>query len=172
MSMNNDEENKPQVIHPVTEEFNEDQRKLVKQLVEAMGVNELSARTDRLETTMEKVITRLDEVITANNNVISHLQNNSQPQTGPTIQQPTNGLEKLEAIGKIVQTLEPLFDKYMRPAPVPQTILDPEIINQHLRDSMLGNFEIGKALTDTLKNKVTQKALGQVVSDIIKHEPA
>jgi len=168
-------EDKLQKIHfGVTEEFNEEQLKFVKKLVEVMGVNELSDRTTRLETTMDTVITRLDEVIKSNNSVVTALQGN-QPQTtaiSPTASQPMNQMDKIEAIGKLIQSLDPIIQRYFQPQQAAQSIVDPEIINEHLRASMMGNFEIGKAMTDSLKSKLTQKALGQVVSDVLKHEPA
>lgn len=174
MSMGiNPPEDKPQKIHfGLSEEVNEEQRKMLMSLVEMMGVKELSARTDRLEGIAESLTVKMSELVNSHNTLITSLQGQGTPQTTFTgsATQPSQ-LDKIEALGKLVNSLEPIIEKYFRPQQAPQQLLDPEIINQHLRESMLGNFEIGKALTDTLKSKVTQKALGKVVSDIV-HEPA
>lgn len=172
MSMGINPEDKPQKIaFGLTDEVNEEQRKMLQSLVEMMGVKELSARMDRQEQINEALTNKVSEVVNSLNNLITSLQGQGQASTTFTgsATQPSQ-MDKIEALGKLVTSLEPLIDKYFRPQQAPQGILSAEYINEQLANSAKSNFELGGAIIDTLKNKIVNKSLTKIVTDIV-HEP-
>lgn len=173
MSMNED---KPQVIDfEASAKVNEDQRKILMQLVEVMGVKELSARTDRLEQSVEQISNAMNQLIESNNKLVGMISNGPRTDTAGQATLPANQFDKIQAVGQLVETITNAWKSVKgQEAAAPQAIfgLDMETINREIRDSAMGNFEIGKAIQDNLKSKLMQKTMSSVLRDAITHEPA
>ena len=142
-------------------------------LSNVLGINKMKAQIDELNQGQNSIIGKLSEVITGMNNITqvvnTNVNNNNEPiQTG-------NPLEKIEMITSLIDKLGPLYSIYKQNQTQPPAaqLIDPEYINQKVKNSIMGNFELGEALIDSLKNKVINKALTKTVSQIIDNdEPA
>ncbi|MDA1136907.1 MAG: hypothetical protein O2916_11775 [Proteobacteria bacterium] len=142
-------------------------------LSNVLGINKMKAQIDELNQGQNSIIGKLSEVITGMNNITqavnTNVNNNNEPiQTG-------NPLEKIELITSLIDRLGPLYSIYKQNQTQPPAaqLIDPEYINQKVKNSIMGNFELGEALIDSLKNKVINKALTKTVSQIIDNdEPA
>ncbi len=172
MSMNED---KPQVIDfEASAKVNEDQRKILMQLVEVMGVKELSARTDRLEQSVEQISNAMNQLIESNNKLVGMISNGPRTDMAGQATLPANQFDKIQAVGQLVETITNAWKSVKGQEAAPQAIfgLDMETINNEIRESAMGNFEIGKAIQNNLKSKLMQKTMSSVLRDAITHEPA
>lgn len=98
-------------------------------------------------------------------------------QTQGTPQTPEQGKINMEALGQIGDLVEKGISAYKslkgNPAPT-QSFIDQDYINEQVKKSVMGNFEIGDALVSNLKSKLINKAVASSVSDAMKepsHEP-
>ena len=156
---------------------------LARLLSEKMGLSHFQQEIDLLKETNKVFLTKLQEVVESQNQTVNAFNslsgtaqhtNTNTPNPSITTNQGVQNFDisKLEVLGNILDKAAEAYTKYKSATnPSPTTIIDPEVINEHLKKSMLGNFEVGEALTETLKSKVTGKAMSKIVTDIIKHEP-
>jgi len=95
---------------------------------------------------------------------------------GITPQTPEQGkinMETLSALGDFAEKAIGAY-KNLKGNPTPQaSFLDQDYINEQVKKSVMGNFEIGDALVSNLKSKLINKAVSSSVSDALKetHEP-
>src|SRR5207253_3206041 len=141
-----------------------EQRKMLVELVELMGVKELSARTDRLEQSFSFLETKLTELIESHNTLLTNLKQSQPPQQGIT---PTTQIEKIQLIGELIKGLEPVINRVWPINNPQQSIIDQDYINEKVKASVMGNFEVGEALIENLKTKIIGKAMGKVVTGIV-----
>jgi len=66
---------------------------------------------------------------------------------------------------------EKLIDRIFPEQTAAPSFIDSNYVNEHLKKSIMGNFEVGEALIDTLKTKIVGKAITKSVSEIVSHEP-
>ena len=158
-------------------------QELARMLAENMGLSHFQQEIDVLKETDKVLITKLEEVVNSLNQTVNtvnavtgSIQGNNQTQqtpnitTGPNIQ--NFDMQKLEVVGTLLEKVFGAYEKYKSAtAPSPTSILPTEEINEYLKKSMTGNFELGAALVDQLKNKVVGKAMTKIVTGIVNHEP-
>ena len=142
-------------------------------LSNVLGINKMKAQIDELNQGQNSIIGKLSEVITGMNTITQAVNTNGNNHSEPTVN--NNPLEKIELLTNLIDKLSPLYQIYkqnqIQPS-IPQ-LIDPEYINQKVKNSIMGNFELGEALIDSLKHKVINKALTKTVSQIIDNdEPA
>jgi len=95
---------------------------------------------------------------------------------GATQQTAEQGKINMETISSLGDVAEKLVSAYKNlkgnPAPT-QSFLDQDYINEQVKKSVMGNFEIGDALVSNLKSKLINKAVSSSVSDALKdtHAP-
>ena len=133
----------------------------------------MKAQIDELNQGQNSIIGKLSEVITGMNSITQAVNTNAQH--APESTAASNPLEKIELITSLIDKLGPLYSIYKQNQTQPPAaqLIDPEYINQKVKNSIMGNFELGEALIDSLKNKVINKALTKTVSQIIDNdEPA
>jgi hypothetical protein len=123
---------------------------------------------DSMKTGMVQLLGKMQEIIDVQNST-SKMLGGGQAQTEPQGQK----VQSMIMLKDILDSKlgEKLIERIFPENQVQQSIIDPQIMNDHLRKSLMGNFEVGEALIDTLKNKIVGKAMTKVVGDIIKHEP-
>jgi hypothetical protein len=142
-------------------------------LSNVLGINKMKAQIDELNQGQNSIIGKLSEVITGMNNITQAVNTNVNNHSEQI--QPGNPLEKIELITSLIDKLGPLYSIYKQNQTQPPAaqLIDPEYINQKVKNSIMGNFELGEALINSLKNKVINKALSKTVSQIIDNdEPA
>lgn len=142
-------------------------------LSNVLGINKMKAQIDELNQGQNSIIGKLSEVITGMNSITQAVNTNAQH--APESTAASNPLEKIELITSLIDKLGPLYSIYKQNQTQPPAaqLIDPEYINQKVKNSIMGNFELGEALIDSLKNKVINKALTKTVSQIIDNdEPA
>lgn len=143
-------------------------------LSNVLGINKMKAQIDELNQGQNSIIGKLSEVINGMNNITQAVNGNANnPQAEPM--QVGDPMQKIELISNLIDKLGPLYTIYKQNQnpPSPQQLIDPEYINQKVKNSIMGNFELGEALIDSLKSKVINKALTKTVSQIIDNdEPA
>ena len=158
-------------------------QELARMLAENMGLSHFQQEIDILKETDKVLITKLEEVVNSLNQTVNTVNaltgtiqgnntitNTPNATTAPSIQ--NFDMQKLEIVGTLAEKIFTAYEKYKSAtAPSPTTILPTEEINAYLKKSMTGNFELGAALVDQLKNKVVGKAMTKIVTGIVNHEP-
>jgi hypothetical protein len=141
----------------------------IKALSNVLGIDRINERLNELNESQNQVIGKLSETITALNRIVTQIN-------GGVVQAPTSEgvdpMAKMELLTGLLDKAGQFYSIYKQNQnpPAPNSIIDPEIINEHLRDSMLSNFELGDALVKTLKNKVVGKALTKTISGIVNDD--
>ena len=121
---------------------------------------------DSMKTAMQQLLGKMQEII--------DVQNSTSKMLGGAQAEPQG--QKVQSMIMLKDILdsklgEKLIDRIFPENQNQQSIIDPQIMNEHLKKSMMGNFEVGEALIDTLKNKIVGKAMTKAVSEIVSHEP-
>jgi len=101
---------------------------------------------------------------------MNQIANGAIPQTP---EQGKMNMETLNALGDLAEKAIGAY-KNLKGNPAPtQSFLDQDYINEQVKKSVMGNFEIGDALVSNLKSKLMNKAVASSVSDALKdtHEP-
>ena len=158
----------------LSQKVNEDQRKILMQLVEVMGVKELSARTDRLEQSVEQISQAMNQLIESNNKLVGMISNNAPTTTIGTATLAPNQFDKIAALGEVAEKLASAWNT-VKGNNTPQSNpfgIDPTYVQDKIKQSFMSNIEIGEMIQENLKSKLTQKAITQVMKDSITHEPA
>jgi hypothetical protein len=138
-------------------------------LANVLGIGKINERLDELNQSQNAVIEKLGETINALNGITARINGGISQTTSPEIGDPMAKMELLTGLLDKAGQFYSIYKQNQSP-PAPNSIIDPEIINEHLRDSMLSNFELGDALVKTLKNKVVGKALTKTISGIVNDD--
>lgn len=175
-----DEPNKPATIEFGREkELREGEEKMLNQLASSVAgiiqadFNNINERVNGLEKGFEQITGALNQLIESNNK-LTNLFNSGQTNVGTVATTPSvNGIDKLETIGKLLDHAGPLLDRIFPSAAPAQTFgIDPNIINEKIREGIMSNFEIGEAIQNNLKSKLMQKTMSKVLSEsITSHVP-
>ena len=143
-------------------------------LASALGIDKINERLDELNKNDNYLVQEMSKVVNAINQIGQSISGN---QTIPTGETPAIGdpLQKMEMLSSLFDKGLQLYTVYKQnqTPQSPQQLIDPDYINQKVKNSIMGNFELGEALIDSLKSKVISKALTKTVSQIIDNdEPA
>lgn len=96
-------------------------------------------------------------------------------QGGQVTMDPNQKGLNMEAISQLGDLVEKGISAYksLKGTPAAPSFIDPEYINEQVKASVMGNFEIGNALISNLKSKLINKAVTASVTDALKetHEP-
>lgn len=150
-------------------EAKQEQEKKLEGLSNYLGIPKINERLDELNISQNEIISKLSQII----QVINQGVQQAQPiQEGVQ----ADPMAKMELVSGLIDKATQLYSTYKQNQSPPQvtSIIDPETINEYMRNSVLSNFELGDALIKTLKNKVVGKALTKTVSSIVNDddEPA
>ena len=80
-------------------------------------------------------------------------------------------MESLSALGDLLEKGVSAYKNLKGNAPAP-SFIDPDYINEQVKASVMGNFEIGNALISNLKSKLINKAVTASVTDALKDNHA
>ena len=137
-------------------------------LSNALGISKINERLDELNKNDNYLVQEMSKVVNAINLLGQNLQGG---QTIPVGETPAIGdpLQKMELLSNLFDKGLALYTTYKQnqTPQSPQQLIDPEYINQKVKNSIMGNFELGEALIDSLKNKVINKALTKTVQQIV-----
>lgn len=177
MSLYPDDKEKPPVIEfGRTEEIKKGEEQMLNQLASSVAsiiqadFNNINDRVNGLEKGFEQITGALNQLIDANNK-LTNAFNSGQgiPQTTVTGQ--AQGMDKFEAISRLMEHAGPILDRIFPSSSAPPSIIDPQYINEKVKQSIMSNFEIGEAIQQNLKSKLMQKTMTRVLSDAITHVP-
>jgi len=121
---------------------------------------------DAIKQAIGQISTQINQLTQAMNQIA----NGAIPQTP---EQGKMNMETLNALGDFAEKAISAYKNFKgNPAPA-QSFLDQDYINEQVKKSVMGNFEIGDALVSNLKSKLMNKAVASSVSDALKdtHEP-
>ena len=151
-----------------TDDVNEQQiRKKFQELSNTLGITQLREDSDAIKETLKLLLQKQEEIIVIINKHDQVLK--TAPSSGENSQ-----LDQLERLGSLVEKLDPVLDRiWPKKTEGGSGIISQQYIDDHIKKSVMGNFEVGEALIDTLKNKIVGKAMTKAVSEIVTdtHEP-
>jgi len=123
------------------------------------------------------VIKQAIQVLSSQQNEIAKMMNQqtqvlnqlSQGTTAASPELPAKGLnlDSINALGEIAEKLANVWKTY-KGGEVAPSFIDQEYINDQVKKSVMGNFEVGEALISNLKSKLVNKAVASQVSDAMK----
>lgn len=165
----------PKIEFGRTEEMKKGEEQMLNQLAGSVAsiiqadFNNINERVNGLEKGFEQITGALNQLIDANNKLTNAFNAGGTVATTTTGQ--SVGMDKLEALGKIIDHAGPLLDRIFPSNAAPPSIIDPSYINEKVKQSIMSNFEIGEAIQQNLKSKLMQKTMSKVLSEAITHVP-
>jgi len=155
----------------------DEKRKLVNELSQAMGIHQIQEDLDVVKQAINKMnenIVALNDAIVKTVNVVDEhtrlLNGAPQPQpAGVTAYTPSE--QKIKDLAEVARTLAEVYKTIKGEPQVAPSIIPQDYINEKIKNSVLGNFEVGEALIDNLKSKLISKAITKTVTDTMLHEP-
>lgn len=119
---------------------------------------------------MKSGMTQLLQMVNDQTAVLNQIVAGGNVQAGQ--QQPAGGqklnMEALMGLGDVAEKLVSAY-KNLKGSPAPtQSFIDQDYINNQVKASVMGNFDIGNALVSNLKSKLINKAVASSVSDALK----
>ena len=125
---------------------------------------------DSVKVGMQQLIEKIEQIIQAVNNQTVALGGGKEI---PTDKQ--GNMSNLMGLKELLDSKlgEKLIDRVFPEQTAAPSFIDASYINEHLKKSVMGNFEVGEALIDSLKDKIVKKAITKSVSQIVtdSHEP-
>jgi len=113
--------------------------------------------------------TQIAEMLNQQTQAINNLAGGNVPQ-GSVQGQPAQGLnmESIAALGDVAEKLVGVYKNLKGSPPAAPSFIDPNYINDQVKASVMGNFEIGNALINNLKSKLVNKAVTASVTEALK----
>ena len=130
---------------------------------------------DFLKETCKTLLNETNDIKKALNQITQVLNSTVQGSTNQASGLPEKGLnmESLSALGDLLEKGVSAYKNLKGSSPAP-SFIDPEYINEQVKASVMGNFEIGNALISNLKSKLINKAVTASVTEALnddKHAP-
>jgi len=145
----------------------EEERQKLTQLVEAMGIRQLSEEVDILKESTKAIATKTAECIEAVNKLTEVMQNGQLPEAAPA----SSGLDpaKIEQVGNLVETLSNAWNT-IKGNSNPQAaapLIDQDFINQKMKSAVLEDLETGENIRRFISTALKQKATKSVVNSAL-----
>ena len=145
----------------------EEERQKLTQLVEAMGIRQLSEEVDILKESVKAIATKTSETIDAVNKLTEVMQNGQLPKAAPA----SSGLDpaKIEQVGNLVETLSNAWNT-IKGNSNPQAaapLIDQDFINQKMKSAVLEDLETGENIRRFISTALKQKATKSVVNSAL-----
>lgn len=145
----------------------EEERQKLTQLVEAMGIRQLSEEVDILKESTKAIATKTAECIEAVNKLTEVMQNGQLPEAAPA----SSGLDpaKIEQVGNLVETLSNAWNtiKGNSNPQAPAPLIDQDFINQKMKSAVLEDLETGENIRRFISTALKQKATKSVVNSAL-----
>ena len=145
----------------------DEERQKLTQLVEAMGIKQLSEEVDILKESVKAIATKTSETIDAVNKLTEIMQNGHAPEAAPS----NAGLdaEKIQQVGNLVETLSNAWNT-IKGNSNPQAaapLIDQDFINQKMKSAVLEDLETGENIRRFISTALKQKATKSVVNSAL-----
>jgi len=142
----------------------DEERQKLTQLVEAMGIRQLSEEVDILKESVKAIATKTSETIDAVNKLTEVMQNGVPSTAAPA----SSGLDpaKIEQVGNLVETLSNAWNT-IKGNSNPQAaapLIDQDFINQKMKSAVLEDLETGENIRRFISTALKQKATKSVVN--------
>ena len=152
----------------ITHPDEDDRRKKIAQGI----IAELGNHTNEVDSIKQAIKTMSEQMnqLTLAFNQIASGTPQGQTKLGPAKEL---NMESISAIGDLLEKGAAAYKNFKgQGAPAP-SFIDPEYINEQVKASVMGNFEIGNALISNLKSKLINKAVTASVTEALKddHNP-
>ena len=150
----------------ITHPDEDDRRKKIAQGI----IAELGNHTNEIDSIKQAIKTMSDQMNQLTQAFNQIASGTPQGQQGKT--QALN-MESISALGDLLEKGAAAYKNLKgQGAPAP-SFIDPEYINEQVKASVMGNFEIGNALISNLKSKLINKAVTASVTEALKddHNP-
>lgn len=145
----------------------EEERQKLTQLVEAMGIRQLSEEVDILKESTKAIATKTAECIEAVNKLTEVMQNGQLPEAAPA----SSGLDpaKIEQVGNLVETLSNAWNtiKGNNNPQAAAPLIDQDFINQKMKSAVLEDLETGENIRRFISTALKQKATKSVVNSAL-----
>ena len=145
----------------------EEERQKLTQLVEAMGIRQLSEEVDILKESTKAIATKTAECIEAVNKLTEVMQNGQLPEAAPA----SSGLDpaKIEQVGNLVETLSNEWNtiKGNNNPQAAAPLIDQDFINQKMKSAVLEDLETGENIRRFISTALKQKATKSVVNSAL-----
>ena len=141
----------------------EQERQKLTQLVEAMGIKQLSEEVDILKESVKAIATKTSETIDAVNKLTEVMQNGPHAAAAPN--QSNLDPAKLEQMGNFFEQLSHVWNNFKgnnQTAAAP--LIDQDFINQKMKSAVLEDLETGENIRRFISTALKQKATKSVVN--------
>lgn len=130
---------------------------------------------DAIKQTLQILVNQQSEMAKMVNQQTQILNQLAQGTPVTNSENPQQGLnlESLNALSEVAEKLMGVWKSYKGGDAAP-SFIDQEYINNQVKKSVMGNFEVGEALISNLKSKLVNKAVAAQVTDAMKendHNP-
>lgn len=124
---------------------------------------------DAIKQMIQVLSTQQQEIAKMVNQQTQVLNQVAQGTTAANPQLPQQGLnmDSITALSDIAEKLMTTWKSYKGGETAP-AFIDQQYINEQVKKSVMGNFEVGEALISNLKSKLVNKAVAAQVSDAMK----
>ena len=144
------------------------EREKLKQLVEAMGIKQLSEEVDILKESVKAIAVKTSETIDAVNQLTGVIQNGAAVNQGE--KQSSSNLDpaKLEQMGNFFEQLSHVWSNFKgNNAPAAAPLIDQDFINQKMKSAVLDDLETGENIRRFISTALKQKATKSVVNSAL-----
>jgi len=119
---------------------------------------------------IKQTITVIGNQVNQITQIINQMAKGQTPQVQgqQTPEQGKINMETLSALGDLAEKAVSAYKNLRGTPATTQSFIDQDYINEQVKKSVMGNFEIGDALVSNLKSKLINKAVASSVSDAMK----
>ena len=152
----------------------EKKREKLRELSEALGIDEHRKEIDKLNSSVTYIADELTKTNSAINTIAQALSTGQAPPSVSTPQSTGMDIEKLEVVGNLLEKVMGMYGQYkqMGQPQGPAPLIDQSIINQKMQQTFFDNLETGESINnfikDSLKKTVTKKVINSSLSEIGK----
>ena len=145
----------------------DEERAKMKQLVESLGIGQITEDVDVLKESVKAIATKTAECIEAVNKLTEVMQNGQSPEAAPS--QSNLDPAKLEQMGNFFEQLSHVWNniKGNSNSAAPAPLIDQEFINQKMKSAVLEDLETGENIRRFISTQLKQKATKAVVKEAL-----
>ena len=140
----------------------------IQTLATVLGISKINERLDELNKNDNYLVAEMSKIVVSINQIGQNISGNQAIPTGeaPPIGDP---LQKMELLSNLFDKGIQLYTTYKQNSNLSQpqlSLFNQDEINERMKKSATGTWDLGEAIIDTLTQKVVKKAMSKVMSDI------
>ena len=145
----------------------DEERAKMKQLVESLGIGQITEDVDVLKESVKAIATKTAECIEAVNKLTEVMQNGQLPEAAPS--QSNLDPAKLEQMGNFFEQLSHVWNNFKgnNNSQAPAPLIDQDFINQKMKSAVLEDLETGENIRRFISTALKQKATKSVVNSAL-----